>query len=90
MFVLPSDVRLFPPLRDTFEPLQCLLPDATDMRVFACPRGLYLPNLLIREARVEDHDDLVPVFNSQSEVLTERYGEFFIAELIETQDPSNR
>ena len=70
LFVLPSDVRLFQPLRDTFEHLQCLLPDATDLRVFACPRGLYLPNLLIREARVEDHDYLVPVFNSQSEVLT--------------------
>mmetsp|Transcript_28030 Transcript_28030/g.71900 ORF Transcript_28030/g.71900 Transcript_28030/m.71900 type:complete len:1184 (+) Transcript_28030:552-4103(+) len=90
LFVLASDVRLFPPLRDTFEPLQCLLPDATDLRVFACPRGLYLPTLLIREARVEDHDDLVPVFNSQSEVLTERFGEFFIAELIETQNASNR
>ena len=90
LFVLPSDVRLFPPLRDTFEPLHCHLPDATDLRVFACPRGLYLPNLLIREARVEDHDDLVPVFNSQSEVLTERYGEFFIAELIESQDSCNR
>ena len=48
------------------------------------------PNLLIREARAEDHDDLVPVFNSQSEVLTERFGEFFIAELIEIQDSSNR
>ena len=42
------------------------------------------------EACVEDHDDLVPVFNAQSEVLTERYGEFFIAELIEAQDDRNR
>ena len=37
-----------------------------------------------------NHDDLVPVFNAQSEVLTERYGEFFIAELIEAQDDRNR
>ena len=44
---------------------------------------------MIRKARVEDHDDLVPVFNAQSEVLTERYGEFFIAELIERQDSRN-
>lgn len=90
LFVLPSDVRLFSPLRETFEPLECLEPDKTDFRVFACPRGLYLPNLLIRDARVEDHDDLVPVFNAQSDVLTERYGEFFIAELIESQDASNK
>ena len=51
----------------------------------ACQRGLYLPQLAVRTARVEDHDDLVPVFNAQSEVLTERYGEFFIAELIASQ-----
>mgnify|MGYP002836629842 CR=1 FL=1 len=40
----------------------------------ACPRGLYLPDLLVRDARVEDHDDLVPVFNAQSEVLTAELG----------------
>merc|ERR1719502_212677 len=89
LFALPEDVRTFAPIRDTFEPLQCLKPDATKLRVHACLRGLYLPDLLIRTARVEDHDDLVPVFNAQSEVLTERYGEFFIAELIERQDESN-
>ena len=89
LFTLPDDVRPFAPIRDTFEPLQCLTPDLTRLRVFACPRALYLPELLIRRARVEDHDDLVPVFNAQSEVLTERYGEFFIAELIDRQDARN-
>ena len=89
LFALPEDVRPFAPVRDTFEPLQCLQPDATKLRVHSCQRGLYLPDLLIRPARVEDHDDLVPVFNAQSEVLTERYGEFFIAELIERQDANN-
>ena len=84
----PEDVRPFAPLRDTFEPLQALSSNA-GVRVHACHRGLYLPDLLIRKARVEDHDDLVPVFNAQSEVLTERYGEFFIAELIERQDDRN-
>ena len=89
LFALPEDVKPFAPIRDTFEPLQCLKPDATKTRVHACHRGLYLPDLLIRKARVEDHDDLVPVFNAQSEVLTDRYGEFFIAELIERQDDRN-
>ena len=89
LFALPEDVRPFAPIRDTFEPLQCLKPDETKVRVQACHRGLYLPDLLVRRARVEDHDDLVPVFNAQSEVLTERYGEFFIAELIERQDEAN-
>ena len=39
---------------------------------------------------VEDHDDLVPVFDSQSEVLTELYGEFFLAEMIQAQDEENK
>ena len=87
LLALPEDVRPFTPLRDTFEPLQPL--GDAKLRVLACHRGLYLPDLMIRKARVEDHDDLVPVFNAQSEVLTERYGEFFIAELIERQDSRN-
>ena len=36
--------------------------------------------------RVEDHDDLVPIFNRQSSTLTEMYGDFFLTELIEAQD----
>ena len=36
--------------------------------------------------RVEDHDDLVPIFNQQSEMLSQTYGEYFLAELIEAQD----
>ena len=46
----------------------------------------YVPDLMIRSARVEDHDDLAPIFNSQSEVLAEDYGEFFLAEVISSQD----
>ena len=36
--------------------------------------------------RVEDHDDLVPIFNRQSEALSETYGDYFLAELIEATD----
>mmetsp|Transcript_30453 Transcript_30453/g.49252 ORF Transcript_30453/g.49252 Transcript_30453/m.49252 type:complete len:1212 (+) Transcript_30453:94-3729(+) len=50
----------------------------------------FVPHLTVRAARVEDHDDLVPIFNEQSELLTERYGEFFLAQLIENQDANNR
>merc|ERR1712224_266620 len=41
-------------------------------------------------ARVEDHDNLVSVFNAQSEVVTDIYGEYFIAELIEAQNDENK
>jgi hypothetical protein len=46
--------------------------------------------LFIRMARVEDHDNLVAVFNAQSEVITDVYGEYFIAELIEAQNDENK
>jgi len=51
-------------------------------RVFFSSRVLVLPFIEVRDARQEDHDDLADVFNSQSETVTEAYGEYFIAELI--------
>ena len=38
--------------------------------------------------RVEDHDDLVPIFNRQSDMLKNTYGDYFLAELIEAQNDS--
>ncbi len=48
-------------------------------------RTSFIPTLITRNARVEDHDDLSPLFKDQSEVLTEDYGEFFLAEVISCQ-----
>ncbi|XP_062518150.1 cilia- and flagella-associated protein 61-like [Corticium candelabrum] len=39
---------------------------------------------------MEDHDDLTPIFQRQSDVLTATYGDYFLAELIEAQDESNK
>lgn len=41
-------------------------------------------------AREEDHDDLAEIFNKQSDVLTSQFGEFFIADLIATQNLTRR
>ncbi len=49
-----------------------------------------LPFIEIRRAKQEDHDDLADVFNSQSETITEAYGEYFIAELIAAQNDNNK
>jgi hypothetical protein len=49
-----------------------------------------LPFIEIRAAKQEDHDDLADVFNSQSETVTEAYGEYFIAELIASQNARNK
>jgi len=37
-----------------------------------------------------DHDDLVPIFREQSDALTERYGEFYLAELIQNQTDTDK
>ena len=44
-----------------------------------------IPRLSMRMAAVEDHDDLIPVFDAHSEVVSADVGEFFLAELIEGQ-----
>ncbi|XP_064621787.1 cilia- and flagella-associated protein 61-like isoform X2 [Lineus longissimus] len=54
--------------------------------VFVCKRHDHVPVLHIRQARVQDHDDLTPIFNRQSDMLRNTYGDYFLAELIEAQD----
>jgi hypothetical protein len=61
-----------------------------DTEIFLSSRVHVVPYIEIRKARQEDHDDLADVFNSQSETVTEAYGEYFIAELIAAQDPDNQ
>lgn len=39
---------------------------------------------------MEDHDDLMPVFAAQSDLLSATYGEFFLADMIELQDDENK
>jgi hypothetical protein len=48
------------------------------------------PTLHIRMAREEDHDDLAEIFNKQSDVHTKEFGEFFIADMIATQNQTRR
>ena len=55
-----------------------------------CPRTKLAPTLSVRGACVEDSDDLLPIFQSQSEVLAEHFGDFFLAEIIENADENNK
>lgn len=56
--------------------------------VSVCKHSTLCPNLYVRQAEPEDFDELLPIFNSQSDVLASQYGahEFFLAELIEAQN----
>lgn len=91
-------VHCFGPLQSYFGRLTVKDPTALqgvrgihrDSHVYFSPRLNVLPFIEIRLAKQEDHDDLADVFNSQSETITEAYGEYFIAELIAAQNSSNK
>lgn len=81
LMCLPTGQNLFRPADNVFRST-----NSGDINLFVANRSQYFPQLKVRTARVEDHDDLVPVFAAQSELLTEKYGEYFLAHLIESQD----
>ncbi|CAD7933670.1 unnamed protein product [Amoebophrya sp. A120] len=60
------------------------------VKVLTTEKKKYIQPLKIRMAKGEDHDSLVAVFNQQSEVVTEVYGDFFLAELMEAQNEENK
>lgn len=59
------------------------------VRILSCSRAEHVPKLVVRTARVEDHDDLVPIFNEQSDLDTRLHDSFFLARVIENQNATN-
>ncbi|ERE71885.1 Acyl-CoA N-acyltransferase containing protein [Cricetulus griseus] len=89
--IVPTYVSLGSPLTTVFSQvgnIPCLTYDE-DFAVYICHRHDHYPQLHIRKARVEDHDDLMPIFLHNDTTLKEMYGEYFLAELIEAQDEEN-
>uniref|UniRef100_G3U1T6 Cilia- and flagella-associated protein 61 N-terminal domain-containing protein n=1 Tax=Loxodonta africana TaxID=9785 RepID=G3U1T6_LOXAF len=89
--IVPSYMSLGSTLITVFDQVgsvPCLTFDE-DFAVYICHRHSHYPQLHIREARVEDHDDLMPIFMRYNTILKETYGEYFLAELIEAQDEEN-
>ncbi|XP_066282688.1 cilia- and flagella-associated protein 61-like isoform X1 [Branchiostoma lanceolatum] len=89
--VVPQGVFPEPALSAIFRPMEkteeAKGPD--NCSIFVSHRHEQAPVLHVRRATVEDHDDLTPIFNRQSDVLSTKYGDFFLAELIEAQDDNN-
>uniref|UniRef100_A0A8C0LTH8 Cilia and flagella associated protein 61 n=1 Tax=Canis lupus dingo TaxID=286419 RepID=A0A8C0LTH8_CANLU len=89
--IVPSYMSLGSTLITVFEQvgnIPSLMYDE-DFAVHICHRHRHYPQLHIRNARVEDHDDLMPIFMRHDTLLKETYGEYFLAELIEAQDKEN-
>jgi len=86
---MPDGVSLPPPFQASkFQMLQAATSDAAP-NAFVIYREEVLAPIIVRPARVEDHDDLMPVFNAQVPEAKE-LGEFFVAQLIQSQDHHNR
>ncbi|XP_075872010.1 cilia- and flagella-associated protein 61 isoform X2 [Nelusetta ayraudi] len=76
-------------LKETFKPLQRRSDHGPHFISFMCRRGLFCPMLRIRSARVEDHDDIMRLFEEQTSLqLNSQLAQrpFFLSELIEAQD----
>eukprot|EP00941_MAST-03F_sp_MAST-3F-sp1_P004015 g4015.t1 len=79
-------------LHDIFIPLKMAQgdPSGGTASMMSCHRDFYLSDMKVRIARVEDHDDLDPVFKKQVDRLESTYGEFFVADLVGSQDEENK
>jgi hypothetical protein len=68
------------------QPMSALSLEFSGYGVMECHRDRILPYLRVRYAAVEDYDDLLPVFEERSEVVRDAFGEFFLADVIESAD----
>ncbi|XP_050827988.1 cilia- and flagella-associated protein 61 [Serinus canaria] len=58
--------------------------------LLACPRHWCHPRLYVRQARMEDYDDLMLIWTPQSESLKETYGEYLLVDLLEREGEENQ
>uniref|UniRef100_A0A8C6J7A5 CFA61 protein n=1 Tax=Melopsittacus undulatus TaxID=13146 RepID=A0A8C6J7A5_MELUD len=92
--VAPNRVLSFtePDMENVFEKM-ATAPDSVvdnDFTLFVCPRHRQYPQLYVRKARLEDHDDIRALWTHQNETLKETCSEYSLADLIESQDEDNQ
>ncbi|NXE96651.1 CFA61 protein, partial [Menura novaehollandiae] len=58
--------------------------------LLVCPSHRCHPQLYVRQARLEDYDDLMLIWTPQSETLKETYGEYLLVDLIELEGEENQ
>lgn len=58
--------------------------------VYFIHRSKALPQLQVREARMEDNDDLLPILQSSNPNIANGQEEYFLANLIQSQDSRNK
>ncbi|KAI9105411.1 hypothetical protein DFS34DRAFT_574538 [Phlyctochytrium arcticum] len=65
------------------------LSNSATFALWTCSRKDVMPVFKIRNAKVEDADDLVPMFKKQN-IVKEKDADFFIADLLESRNGSTR
>ncbi|XP_026196590.1 cilia- and flagella-associated protein 61 [Anabas testudineus] len=84
--VTPHISDLEPALTEMFEPLQRLTDPDPPCLALICHRYNNCPRLHIRQARVEDHDDVLYIFKEQTKLPPLMEQPYFLAQLIEVQN----
>ncbi|CAI9734209.1 ciliaflagella61-likeassociated and flagella-associated 61 [Octopus vulgaris] len=86
--VLPENVSLDNSFVNIFRNIAQLQQSVGDkyFSIFLSERYMFEPMLHIRNARVEDTDELTPLFDSLNNTLQAVYGDYYLAELIESQN----
>jgi hypothetical protein len=96
VYLLPTASKAPPFITNCMKELN-LVPESGElcstlqkMRTFIARRSDYLPRLQVRQARIEDNDDLLPILRSSNPALVNSKEEFFLADLITAQDDRNK
>ena len=62
----------------------------SNFKILVLRRESYLCKLLVREARIEDNDDVIAILRKNDPAVVNGHEKFFLANLIQTRDDSNR
>mmetsp|Transcript_9490 Transcript_9490/g.21728 ORF Transcript_9490/g.21728 Transcript_9490/m.21728 type:complete len:1307 (-) Transcript_9490:39-3959(-) len=90
LLFLGPGVMPFSPIKERFQQVAPITDEYAEIKhsAFATEREQHVVDLRVRDALVEDHDDLVPVFTQQAG--KGEVGDFFVAQLIQAQNERNR
>ncbi|NXH58195.1 CFA61 protein, partial [Rhabdornis inornatus] len=92
LLFIPPEERLELDMGNVFERMLPVAgsPMERGFTLLACPRRRCHPQLYLRQARMEDYDDLMLIWTSQSETLKEIYGEYVLVDLLEREGEENQ
>ncbi|NXN88874.1 CFA61 protein, partial [Bombycilla garrulus] len=92
LLFIPPEKRLELDMGNVFEKMLPVpgSPMERGFTLLACPRHRCHPQLYVRQARMEDYDDLMLIWTPQSACLKETFGEYLLIDLIEPEDEENQ